>query len=67
MRAACVRGRLVGLPGLVVAASREALLALASGLGPALDVALPDLVLDEVWPGQPGHGEAALAHEQHAP
>ena len=62
-----VGGRLVGLARLVVAPSGEALLALAAGLGPALHVALPDLVLDQALALEPGHGEAALAHEQHAP
>ena len=39
--------RLVGLPGLVVPAPREPLLALAAGLGPALDVPLADLRLTD--------------------
>ena len=62
-----VGGRLVGLPRLVVAATGEALLALAAGLGPALHVALADLVLDQALALEPGDGEAALAHEQDAP
>ena len=62
-----VGGRLVGLPGLVVAAPGEPLLALPSGLGAALHVPLADLGVDQPLPRQPGHREAALAHEQHAP
>ena len=43
-------GRLVSLARLVVAPPGEPLLALAAGLGPALHVALADLVLDHVSP-----------------
>ena len=62
-----VGGRLVGLPGLVVAPPGEPLLALSARLGPALDVALADLGLDEPLPRQPRHREAALADQQEAP
>jgi len=57
----------VGLPRLVVATAGEPLLALASGLGPSLHVPLPDLVLDHLLARHPGHGEPALADQQHAP
>jgi hypothetical protein len=62
-----LRRRLVRRPRLVLATPREPLLALPTGLRAALHVPLPDLVLDELGPGQSGHGEPALAHQQHAP
>ena len=62
-----VGGGLVGLSRLVVAAPGEPLLALAARLGPPLHVPLPDLVLDHLLARHPGHGEPALADQQHAP
>ena len=60
-------GCLVGLTRLVVTAPGEALLALAAGLGAALDVALADLGVDDRAGREPGDGEAALADEEHSP
>ena len=62
-----VGGRLERLASLVVAAAGEPLLALPAGLGPPLHVPLADLVLDELGALEPGHREAALADQQHAP
>src|SRR5262249_44545329 len=56
-----------GLSCLVVAPAGEPLLALSARLRPPLHVSLTDLVLLDPVAGQPGDGEAALAHEQHAP
>jgi hypothetical protein len=62
-----VGGSLVGLPRLVVPPPREPLLALATGLGAALDVALSDLVLGDRLAGHPRDPEATLAHEEQSP
>ena len=60
-------GRLEGLARLVVAAPGEPLLALPARLGASLHVPLADLGLDDPLARQPGHREAALADQQHAP
>ena len=65
--AGVVGGRLVGLPRLVVATSRETLLALPAGLGAALHVTLTDLGSHDPFAVDDRHRETALADEEDAP